>query len=143
MNQDSSSGNNVTYLPASENTDASAFEPILTSTVSSTEQPSNIDVLVLDLECSNGHLCHFDIHTDDVQWQLVEADERQMGTESHFEAEIILNCNDCNAPMTITLHLWEYPDGVFNSSEVEVENGQLAHTVDDYTMKSFFERCGH
>ncbi len=143
MNQDSSPGNNVTYLSASENTDTSAFESIPTITVSSTEQPQQADILSLDLECSNGHICHYNIHTDDVLWQLVEADERQMGTESHFEAEITLNCDDCNAPMTIILHLWEYPDGVFNSSEVEVESGKMINVVDDYTMKLFFERCGH
>ena len=142
MNQDSSSGNNVTYSPASENMSTSAFEPISTTTVSSTEEPPHTDILGLDLECPNGHKCHFDIHTDDVQWQLVEADERQMGTESHFEAEILLKCNDCNAPINAILHLWEYPDGVFNSSEVEVEGGKLSGTVDDYTMKLFFEQCG-
>lgn len=144
MNQDSSCGNNVTYSPASQCKGASTFESALATTnVSSTEQLPQVEILSFDLACSNGHISHFEIHKDDVKLQLVEADERQMGTESHFEAGIALDCNECGTPINVTLHLWEYPDGVFNASEIEVEGGKLTNAVDDDTMKLFIEKCGH
>lgn len=41
----------------------------------------------------------------------MDADEREMGTECLHEAVFDFNCGNCDEILTVTLHVWEYPEG--------------------------------
>lgn len=123
----------ITYTMPLDGVEGAGFETNSTATSTFSSQNNESDVISLDIQCKEGHSCHFDIHKDDIVWELVEADEREMGTESHYEADVYLSCEECGSELNVIFHLWEYPDGVYNDSEIEVENGELIE-VTNYEM---------
>lgn len=62
----------------------------------------------------------YSIAADELDWQNVSADERQMGTEIQRQAEL-----DHPDLGPLTWSLWEYPEGVQNHSETNARG----HTV--------------
>jgi len=67
--------------------------------------------------CKNCSKMH-SIDCDSIEWEVVDSDERNMGTENHYEAIHEEIC-DCDNRMSITFHCWEYPVGVINDSDIE------------------------
>lgn len=112
----------------------------ITSTLSANTEES--DVIFIRVQCIEDHTCRFDIHKDELVWVLVEADEREMGTESHYEAVYYYECAVCGSEITIIFHVWEYPDGVYNDSEIEIENGKLISEVNrEMIQNMFYQAC--
>jgi hypothetical protein len=64
------------------------------------------DEIVLDFEC-------------------VESDERNMGTENHYQAELLLECEHCMRPIEAVFNIWEYPVGIHNYDDVKLEGADL------------------
>lgn len=134
--------NSVSYTMPLESAEKSVFgiNTTTTSTLSATTEES--DVISIEVQCIEGHICRFDIHKSELVWELVEADEREMGTESHYEAVNYKECAECGSEIIIIFHVWEYPDGVYNDSEIEIENGELICEVNrDMIQNMFHQAC--
>lgn len=77
---------------------------------------------ILKLKCDAcNSIFEIDLDDYDLSWEVVESDERSMGTELHHQALVELECPKCEAAITITLDVWEYPIGVFNLDEIEAD----------------------
>ena len=79
----------------------------------------------MQIECNCGEIATIDLSKEKLKWEVVEADEREMGTERLYEANLTYNCPKDNNPISITLHVWEYPEGFANMQNIEVEDGQV------------------
>lgn len=91
-------------------------------------------------ECSVDELC-FDWNRE------VEDEDRGMGAEYLYTSQEICNCPHCDKQIDISLQVWEYPEGVFNMQNIDVEGGELEAAIDlqDYIDLSDYgecERCG-
>lgn len=62
----------------------------------------------------------YEIDGNELYWDAVDSNERQMGSETHFEAMI-----EHPELGTVTWALWEYPEGVENSKNTDAGD----HTV--------------
>ncbi len=66
-----------------------------------------------------------EIDAEDLDWDAVGGDERQMGPEIHYEATF-----DHPALGLLTWGLWEYPVGVENHSDTDVGSHELIKDFD-------------
>lgn len=62
---------------------------------------------------------------DELEFDVVDAEERQMGPESHHLSEFDFECRNCNAEINVKYSVWEYPSGSYNNEEIEVEGGRV------------------
>lgn len=77
--------------------------------------------------CGKVHSYHkSDFNLD---FDCIESNERKMGTENHYEAIEIFDC-ECGNHVTINFEVWEYPIGVHNYDSVSIEGGEI--------LESFF-----
>lgn len=67
----------------------------------------------------------FAIPADELEWAEFAADERQMGTEVGYSAEI-----DHPALGTISWELWEYPVGAENMRETDANGHEMLENID-------------
>lgn len=84
----------------------------------------------IQIKCDCGEYITIDLAEEALDWEVVDSDEREMGTESLHEAELYYDCPKCNSCIAITLHVWEYPEGFFNMQDIEVDSGQLVNECD-------------
>lgn len=84
----------------------------------------------IQIECDCGENITIDLAKETFDWEVVDSDEREMGTESLHEAVFYYDCPKCNSSIAITLHVWEYPEGFFNMQDIEVDSGQLVNECD-------------
>ena len=77
------------------------------------------------IKCDCGKEETIDLADQDLEWEIVETDEREMGVERLHEAIFVHECASCQSSITITLHVWEYPEGFCNMDEIEVDGGGL------------------
>lgn len=70
-----------------------------------------------------------EIESDELDWDAVGADERQMGAEIHYEA--VLEHPELGE---LTWGLWEYPVGIENYSSTDVGGHELVEDL-DYGLK--------
>ncbi len=84
----------------------------------------------IQIECDCGAMFTIDLAEQSLDWEVVEADEREMGTESLHEAILYTDCAECNNSIMITLHVWEYPEGFANMQDIEVEGGKIVDECD-------------
>lgn len=84
----------------------------------------------IKLLCECGHA--FDVELDDLdpQWEVEVTEEREMGAEKLHEAICTVECLLCNAEITLTLHVWEYPVGVANMQEILAEGAEVVQECD-------------
>ena len=61
-------------------------------------------------------------------FQIIDVDERNMGSEIAYEWEEHLNCPICQADVFIICRLWEYPAGVKNYEEVEGKGAKILNS---------------
>ena len=62
---------------------------------------------------------HFTITDETLDWEAVEFDERQMGTETTYQADWEDTCPQCGASVSAQFTTWEYPSGCFNHADAE------------------------
>lgn len=94
---------------------------------------------MIKVKCICGEEIDIDLTDTNLSWEIVETDEREMGTERLYEAEYEVDCCNCNETVSITFHVWEYPEGVCNDQEILVDGGELIEecnlggfVLDDY-----------
>lgn len=75
----------------------------------------------------------FTVSADELEWGEFAADERQMGTEIGYSAEI-----DHPALGTISWELWEYPAGAENMRETHANGHELLENI-DFGLQDFPE----
>lgn len=74
-------------------------------------------------------------------------EERGMGPEYLHESQEMCNCPHCKRQIDIKLQVWEYPVGVFNMQNIDVDGGDLEESIDlsdhiDLGDCGDCERCG-
>lgn len=79
----------------------------------------------IQIECDCGEMVTIDLADEKLYWEVVETDEREMGTERLHEADFDVDCKKCDEAISITLHVWEYPEGFDNMDEILVDGGRL------------------
>ena len=71
-----------------------------------------------------------DLSKEDLDWELEEIDEREMGVERLYEATLDKRIDGADEPLEITLRVWEYPEGIVNMQEVEPSTGEVVEECD-------------
>lgn len=84
----------------------------------------------IEVKCDCGKVSTIDLDQENLNWEIVDSDERDMGVERLHEAVFDYDCEGCNEIITITLHVWEYPEGFCNMEEILVDGGELAGDCD-------------
>lgn len=88
----------------------------------------------ITIKCQNGHIIVIDLEEVTPGFEVVETEEREMGVEKCYEAEITETCDTCEEDVTVNLSVWEYPEGVFNHQEITVDNGEV---IDECDLRPF------
>lgn len=78
----------------------------------------------------NGKGITIDLAEEDLSWEIVETDEREMGVERLHEAIVEKEIEGLDEHLSITLHVWEYPEGFLNMQEIEVSEGEVIEECD-------------
>ena len=85
-------------------------------------------VRIICNNCDN----HFIVDKNDFcfDWDLVCIDERGMGPERGYECTEYFECPECGNECSATFHVWEYPEEVFNYSEIVTDGCELEDDID-------------
>jgi len=77
-------------------------------------------------QCDNCFKTH-KVDTDyfDLDYELVYCSERQMGGESHYEANYEFECPTCDNKIMGSFNIWEYPVGAINYTEIDLDGAQV------------------
>ena len=110
------------------------------------EDKSTVSLLI---RCDN---CHelFEVYADELNYGWtsdVEDSDRGMGEEWIHESDEECECPNCESQIDIKLQIWEYPKGVMNMQNIEVDGGTLEDSIDLSKYKPFDDceecmRCG-
>lgn len=84
----------------------------------------------IEIKCNCGETKIIDLAQQDLEWDIVETDEREMGMERLHEAVFDFDCEKCDEVITVTLHVWEYPEGFCNTDDILVDGGELIEGCD-------------
>lgn len=71
-----------------------------------------------------------DLSEEELDWELEEIDEREMGVERLYEATLEKEVDGLDEPIEITLRVWEYPEGMVNMQEIEPSIGEVVAECD-------------
>ena len=72
---------------------------------------------MIRLKCEECDRIH-EFEDEELNYEDVQQEERQMGTEVEYEGELEFTC-DCNNEIKVTFRFWEYPPAAFNNSDHE------------------------
>lgn len=80
-------------------------------------------------------------------WEEVGWSELEMGTKTEWESNEYCNCPECGSAIDFTLHVWEYPIGAINNTEVECDDAIVIRPINLDNKISVHEheaceRCG-
>ncbi len=83
--------------------------------------------------CSRTH--KYDESEFNLDFDCIGGSERNMGTENQYQAEEHFKCN-CGNEIEVKFEVWEYPEGVHNYDNIEIDNAELLDsfhfTIDFY-----------
>lgn len=68
-------------------------------------------------------------------WETWGGSERSMGSETEYKSTEYIHCPTCGEQIDIAFHLWEYPVGAVNHTEVYIERGQIISDIPDFSDK--------
>lgn len=71
-----------------------------------------------------------DLSKEDLEWDVVEIDEREMGVERLHESVFEKKVEGLEEALEITLRVWEYPEGMVNMQEIELNKGEVIEGCD-------------
>ena len=77
---------------------------------------------VCEIECSRCNKVH-SYDCENLEWECVGSEERQMGRENEYNATIEDTCS-CEQNMTVTFKCWEYPVGI-TAVRLNIDQAQL------------------
>lgn len=80
--------------------------------------------LVFDCNRCN-HRHYYEKEDLDLDFECISSDERNMGPENEYQAIEYFECNECGNEINITFGVWEYPIGIHNYDDVEIDGGTL------------------
>jgi hypothetical protein len=72
----------------------------------------------------------FEVDPSDLDWQCTGSEERPMGSENCYSAEIEYETSVGSHRVACTWNVWEYPSGVENMIETTPEGAEL---LEDFT----------
>lgn len=82
----------------------------------------------LKIECNECHTQH-NLSASDFDWDCVETNTRQMGSENNYEASSDITC-ECGNEINVKINAWEYPEGVFNTDDYSIDGGKIIQKID-------------
>lgn len=98
---------------------------------------SDNELVVICDECEQ----MFDVDLSELgwDWECIEGNERSMGLENHYTSEDDIECPHCGNDIHLTFNFWEYPEGAYNNSDIEIDGGDIDSNVDfeDYMPPLF------
>ena len=59
-----------------------------------------------------------------LDFDCVEEEEREMGSERAYEAMALYDC-ECGQTIEITFEVWEYPEGAYNCQDCSCSGGEV------------------
>ena len=59
------------------------------------------------------------LNCDELEWEIAESQERQMGAEVNHEAYHEISCKKCGNDMSLTFSCWEYPVGAEDYRDIQ------------------------
>lgn len=68
-----------------------------------------------------------DVNDLELDFECVDSDERNMGTENQYQAIASIICNHCGEDIEGTFSVWEYPVGSINYEEIELQGADVIH----------------
>ena len=94
-----------------------------------------------------GELFSFDAGEMFFDWEGGVVDDRGMGYEMEYDSQETCACPNCQSQIDLTFHVWEYPMGVFNYQDIEIEGGEIDTPMNlepyiDLQDYDTCERCG-
>lgn len=78
------------------------------------------NIIVICNSCGKRHI----VSPDDLEWECLKTSDRKKGAENSFEAEILIFC-ECGKKIQGKINAREYPKGVFNGDEYNIEGGTI------------------
>ncbi len=82
--------------------------------------------------CESTFECDFNDYISDLEWDIVETNEREMGVEKNHEAIFDISCENCDETMSVKLNVWEYPNGIINIVQISVDD-EIIETSCDFS----------
>jgi hypothetical protein len=77
-------------------------------------------------ECEKIHL----IEDDELNFECVATDHRQMGPENTYSGEISFDCDKCNNSISAEFTFWEYPAMALNDTDFKTEGCEVIEHPD-------------
>lgn len=78
----------------------------------------------------------FEVRPDDLEWEVVEADERSMGAELHHCATFSFYSEQGEFEVEVEWDVWEYPIGSIECTDVEARGCKLLQDFDEFLSNS-------
>lgn len=75
----------------------------------------------------------FEVNSDDLEWELVETDERSMGVELYYSATFYFYSEQGSGEVQVEWDAWEYPIGAIECVNVQCEGCEL---LEDFHIDS-------
>ncbi|MFH7017021.1 PIN-like domain-containing protein [Flavobacterium sp. FlaQc-47] len=103
----------------------------------------------LVFECNNCGYTHKYLNEDfKFHFECIDSNERNMGRENEYEASEYVECNDCGKIINLKFTIWEYPLGIQNYEEIEIQGAKLISSFDimldfESTQQETCAKCGN
>jgi len=80
----------------------------------------------ITVKCNNcDNEFDIDLSEYDLEWEIVETHEKQMGPERNHEASIQgVECDGCDNTIDVSINVWEYPIGQFEEPIITIDGGE-------------------
>lgn len=79
----------------------------------------------LKFKCNKcGRIHKYDESEFNLDFDHISGSERSMGAENQYQAEEHFKCS-CGNEIDVTFEVWEYPQGIHNYDNIEIENAEL------------------
>lgn len=106
----------------------------------------NCDTLLVRCDTCD-RLFEVDPYNFNFDWDSSYVDDRSMGREMEYESYEVCRCPFCGKQIDLTLQIWEYPVGIINYQNIEIDGGSIESTINLSPYFSFDNletcaRCG-
>ena len=78
----------------------------------------------------------FQVYPDDLEWEIVETEERQMGPELNYCASFSFSSEQNEFEVEVEWNVWEYAIGFINHTDFEVRDCELLENFSDFSSDS-------